>query len=300
MHFNTPILFLIFNRPDTTKQVFERIKAIKPKYLYLAADGARENKEGEQKRVEQTRKVVLDNIDWECKVKTLFREKNLGCGQAVSQAITWFFDNVEQGIILEDDTLPDMSFFTFCEELLNKYKDDERVMMVSGLNICSEWKSAIQSYHFAYFGGVWGWASWKRAWNYYDIRLSLWENSEVKNLVKNFFSFNDSLLENRIRLYNDLFENKIDTWDLQWGFAKLINSGLNIIPSTNLIQNIGCGIDATHTHGSHPWANLAIKSIENINHPKIMMTDIEYDRKHLGLESKPNHQKSIWRFLQIR
>jgi hypothetical protein len=285
-NFNTPILFLVFNRPDTTQQVFNRIRAIKPKQLFIAADGAREEKRGEQEKVDTVRKLILEGIDWDCEVKTLLREKKLGCGKACSEGITWFFENVEKGIILEDDILPDLSFFSFCEELLEKYKEDERVMMISGLNVCSEWKSEVQSYHFACFGGIWGWASWRRAWKYYDIKINLWQNPEVKSLIKNFFSFDASLLESRMSLYNELFENKNKrdhTWDFQWGFAKLINSGLNIIPCTNLIHNIGCGADATHTKGDHPWSNLAIKSIENINHPKVIMADVEYDRKHLGV-----------------
>ena len=138
---NTPILFLVFNRPDTTQRVFAQIRKIQPKQLFIAADGARKGKEGEQERVAQVRKLILEGIDWDCEVKTLFRDENLGCGKAVSEGITWFFKNVEQGIILEDDTLPDLSFFPFCEELLERYKDDERVAMISGYCKFGKYKS---------------------------------------------------------------------------------------------------------------------------------------------------------------
>ena len=163
----TPVLFLVFNRPDTTKQVFEAIRQAQPPRLYIASDGHRSDREGEWEKVKTVRDYVVNNIDWDCEVKTLFREKNLGCRIAVSTAISWFFENEEQGIILEDDCFPDQSFFPFCEELLWKYQDDKRIMMITGTNSLGTWKSELQSYHFSIYGSIWGWATWKRAWNLY-------------------------------------------------------------------------------------------------------------------------------------
>ncbi|GAB4401188.1 MAG: hemolytic protein HlpA [Microscillaceae bacterium] len=283
--FNVPILFLIFNRPETTRVAFERIRHIKPKYLYLAADGPRVDRPEDLILCQEARDIVLKNIDWECKVELLLREKNLGCGKAVSEAIYWFFEQVEYGIILEDDIIPNNTFFKFCEILLKYYQFDHRVMMISGLNVSVKWKPEIQSYHFSNFGGIWGWASWRRAWQHYDFNIKLWQYEDVKALIRNFFSFDENTLLHRQKMYDDLYEGKIDTWDLQWGFSKLINSGLNIIPATNLISNIGCGYDATHIKGEHPWANLPVMPIDEIRHPKCIMADIAYDKKHLGINS---------------
>jgi hypothetical protein len=168
--FKSPILFLIFNRPDTTKAVFESIKSIKPLKLYIAADGARGNKLGEDLLVEETR-AIIQSVDWECEVKTLFRKENLGCKVAVSSAIDWFFENEEQGIILEDDCLPDASFYGFCENLLDYYKNDERVFHISGNNFQDGIIRGDGSYYFSKYNHSWGWATWRRVWKTYDVNM---------------------------------------------------------------------------------------------------------------------------------
>src|SRR4030042_6453503 len=145
----TPVLFLIFNRPDTTEKVFDEIRKAKPKKLFVAADGPRQDKQGEKEKVGRARQIVIDGIDWDCEIKTLFRDKNLGCKVAVSSAINWFFENEEMGIILEDDCLPHQSFFRFCGELLEKYKDDERIMVISGENLLFGRKRTNYSYYFS-------------------------------------------------------------------------------------------------------------------------------------------------------
>ena len=160
--FNTPILFLIFNRPEVTFAVFEQIQKIQPKYLFIAADGPRNYKENELCKA--TRDVV-QKIDWDCELKTLFRNENLGCAKNVSSAIKWFFDHVEKGIILEDDCYPDLSFFSFCEELLNYYDNNDRIMAISGFNAQLGIKRTKHSYFFAEIPLVWGWATWRKASN---------------------------------------------------------------------------------------------------------------------------------------
>lgn len=154
---NTAVLFLVFNRPDTTKQVFEAIRKAKPPRLYVAADGPRLNRAGEEEKVKAVREYLMDNIDWSCEVKTLFRQENLGCKYAVSGAITWFFEHEEMGIILEDDCLPSQSFFWFCEELLNRYNNDTRIFLISGFNSINKWKNNSFDYLFSYYGSIWGW-----------------------------------------------------------------------------------------------------------------------------------------------
>ena len=169
--FNTSILFLIFNRPEETKRVFESIKEAKPSKLYLASDGPRSHVIDEEKIVSEVKLNVLNAIDWDCEVKTLFREKNLGCKIAVSEAISWFFDHEDQGIILEDDCLPSQSFYRFCEELLNIYKNDLRIWHISGDNFQNGIARSEESYYYSKFSHVWGWATWKDRWQHYDVMM---------------------------------------------------------------------------------------------------------------------------------
>ena len=277
----TPVLFLIFNRPNTTRRVFEKIREVRPKKLFIAADGPRENRPGEQEKCLEVRHIAT-NVDWNCEVQTLFRKKNLGCGIGPYTAINWFFEQVDEGIILEDDILPDMSFFTFCQQLLNLYREHQKVMMISGFNVCEKWKDDVQDYHFSYFGGVWGWASWKRAWAHYDYHLKAWANPNVKGALLNCFP--EEARERREKMYDTLFtEGNEDIWDLQWTFAKLLNSGLSVIPSTNLVENIGFGEGATHTTDKgHIWANIRAHSITfPLREPKAIIRDEEYDKRHL-------------------
>jgi len=268
---NTAVLFLVFNRPDTTKQVFEAIQQAKPPRLYIAADGARESKEGESETVKAVREFVMQNIDWECEVKTLFRGENLGCKMAVSGAIDWFFDNEEMGIILEDDCLPSQSFFWFCEELLERYKDDMRVWNVGGYKF-PHLNGDEYSYNFSRYTHIWGWASWANRWKYYDVTLSQYK--ENKKLLNEYEFFRENFENSsRIKILDKVVSGEIDTWDYQWNFTVRINNGLSIRPSVNLIANIGFGEEATHTLGDN-------KEIENntasqislpLNHPEFIM-----------------------------
>ena len=274
----TAVLFLVFNRPDTTKQVFEAIRQAKPPRLYVAADGAREDKPGEVERVEQVRKIATQ-VDWPCKVETLFRDKNLGCKLAVSSAITWFFENEEQGIILEDDCLPSQSFFWFCEELLKRYKDDMRIFMVSGYNKQQE-HDTNNDYFFSAVGGIWGWASWRRAWKYYNVDITNLVKSYEEEFYKLEFLLGKKIYKARVEHFNAL-KNGLDTWDYQWSFARHFNSGLSCVPKTSLIRNIGFGEDATHTtlgQDTVVMQDIKLPSQEN----KIVIADLIYDEKIHG------------------
>lgn len=287
---NTAVLFLVFNRLDTTKQVFAAIKQAKPPRLYIAADGARTSKEGEAEKVNAVRDFILQNIDWDCEVKTLFRKENLGCKYAVSGAIDWFFEQEEMGIILEDDCLPSQSFFWFCEELLERYKDDMRVFLVSGYNKQGEWQSDKNDYFFSNYGGIWGWASWRRAWGLYDI--------EMKDLTK--FSedggFKSLLGEKqgaiRQKSIESVNEKHINTWDYQWALTRHINGALACVPAYSLIENIGFGADATHTSGE----NLDNVQKQNIFFPlkenNFFAPDRKYDALFLGDSSLFNRVKN--------
>lgn len=267
---NTAVLFLVFNRLDTTKQVFASIKKAKPPRLYVAADGAREGKEGENTKAQAVRDYIMENIDWECEVKTLFRDSNLGCKMAVSGAIDWFFENEEMGIILEDDILPSQSFFWFCEELLIKYKDDMRVGQISGFNYGYKNKDLKYDYFFSKYGFIWGWASWRRAWNKYDINMKDFNECKKIDIFDNYFSKNKN---QQLNNFESVYTNKLNTWDYQWSYSRFINNLYAVVPEINLITNIGFGDDATHTFGDNPYESLKNEEFNNLDllHPNYMI-----------------------------
>ena len=272
---NTAVLFLVFNRLDTTRQVFEAIRQAKPPRLYVAADAPRTEKAGEAEKVQDVRDCVMQNIDWECEVKTLFRDQNLGCKYAVSGAITWFFENEEQGIILEDDCLPSQSFFWYCEELLERYKDDESVYLVSGDSRGTESFGMKEDYGFCKYPMIWGWASWARAWKNYDPELHDWpkQRESLPFLIsshKPTISFWEDIFE---RMYN----KEIDTWDYQFSYLLLKNEGRCIVPKVNLITNVGFGADATHTFSAESAA--ANRKRYEINIPLLHMPDLVSEKK---------------------
>lgn len=246
-NFSVPILFLIFNRLETTKLVFEEIKKIKPKQLFVASDGPRMQKEGEDHIVEQVRKWVLDNVDWDCEVKTLFRNDNLGCRIAVSSAISWFFEQVEEGIILEDDCLPNPTFFRFCRELLEKYRDDNRIMHISGNNFQDDIKRGQGSYYFSIYNHIWGWATWRRAWQKYDLNLDTYPEFLKSHKLNYFFPRRvDRLYWNQI--FEKMKKGELDTWDFAWFYSCLFNDGLSCLPNINIVTNIGIN----HENATHP------------------------------------------------
>ena len=236
---------MTFNRPRPTKRVFDQIKKVKPQRLYIASDGPRVSKEGEKSLVSEIRENLLSAVDWNCEVKTLFRDRNLGCGHAVSEAVTWFFNNEEMGIILEDDCLPSLSFFFFCDQLLNEYKDDEQVFLISGDNRSSSSISIVEDYAFIKYPLIWGWASWRRVWNNYDFQISRWP--QLKSKIMSSFE-----LSGTKRYWYQAFEtiynqDEKKSWGYQLCFSCLSQQKKCIVPAKNLISNIGYGSDATHT-----------------------------------------------------
>lgn len=242
----SPVLFLIFNRPDSTAVVFAAIREAKPERLYVAADGPRADREGEAERCEEARRIATE-VDWPCEVRTLFRDENLGCRRAVSGAITWFFEHEEEGIILEDDCVPHPSFFPYCETLLERYRDDERVMLVGGDNTLSSEVTWRGSYDFSRHALIWGWATWARAWAKYDFDNFV--SSCRDPVLSDVFSENFAQLAWERRLTRAA-EGSLNSWATPWLFTVWQCSGLAAVPATNLVSNIGFGEDATHTKGS--------------------------------------------------
>ena len=277
MSFDTAILFLVFNRPDTTKKVFERIREIRPTKLFVAADGPRAGKEDEKEKCEEVRDTILKGVDWPCEVKTLFRDSNLGCGHAVSGAITWFFDNVEEGIILEDDTLPDPSFFNFCKILLEKYRSDDKIKMIGGNNFQhGKWRGD-GSYYFSAYSHIWGWAAWRRTWKEYDFALEKLDEIKVSNILDQYFS-DKKIKKHWLEIFLQLRSGKFDTWDLQLLFCILEKKGKTIIPNVNLVTNIGFGMGATHTANKNDvLSDIPSASLDNVVHPSDLSINEEAD-----------------------
>lgn len=293
----TPVLFIVFNRLDTTRRVFEAIRHAQPSRLYIAADGPREDKLGEDLKVREVRAYVMNLIDWKCEVKTLFREENLGCKRAVSSAIDWFFENEEEGIILEDDCLPDEHFFPFCVQLLEKYRDNERVMMISGDNFLGEPVTPADSYYFSKYCHIWGWASWRRAWKHYDVSMRLWPQVRVDGFSKmvdsqEYFFWKWG--------FDHTFGGQIDSWDYQWSFACWMNKGIEIMPTVNLVSNLGCGEDSTHTKkGDHRIAALRTQSLNfPLKHPESVVVDRQADRVSRELFFKLSFLQYVWKIFK--
>jgi hypothetical protein len=261
----TAVLFLIFNRPDTTAPVFETIRKARPPRLYVAADGPRKGRPGEAEKVDEARQIA-SNVDWPCEVKTLFREENLGCKHAVSQAITWFFGQEEQGIILEDDTLPSQSFFWFCEALLDLYKQRSNVMHIGGYKPNQVGRDAY-SFSFTRATHIWGWATWRDRWSRYRVDPQI--AAEDIDTIRQFEYFlSRRKTKRRADILKRLLAGKIDTWDYQWNLAVRTQGGLGIRPCVSLVANIGHGrADATHTSRSAPSERAADIDAYNLKCP---------------------------------
>jgi hypothetical protein len=281
----TPILFLIFNRPDTARQVFSQIRKMKPRRLYVAADGPRFP---EEKAVCDKVREIVSDIDWDCHVRTLFRDKNLGCGKAVSQAITWFFENEPEGIVLEDDCLPADSFFGFCSVTLEKYRDDDRIGHVTGSNFQKGIVRGDGSYYFSNLTHVWGWAGWRRAWEGFEQNIPTWPLFKKLNCMEKMPAhgqFRDIWMH-----YLELHHRGFNAWGYSYGYHNFTNSRLSIIPNVNLITNIGCSGEASPTHyiKNHPFAALPLGELGTVVHPSFIMADIEADLYSQSLEyAKP-------------
>lgn len=277
------VLFIVFNRADVAARVLDAIRSARPPRLYLAADGPRHDHPQEAIACAQVRQLVLAGIDWPCTVHTLLRDENLGCRLAVSGAISWFFEHEEAGIILEDDCLPHPTFFAYCENLLDHYRHDTRVMHISGNNVLRNWRhDPDYSYHFSRYAAIWGWATWRRAWQHYDAATPLLPEIARKHYLWNQF-FNPLEARMMLRPLWATHRHELDTWDYQWAFALLIQSGLAATPATNLISNIGFGEGATHTHNAtHPWANQTTQALpQPLQHPSFVMRDLVSDYRQL-------------------
>ncbi len=265
----TPVALLIFQRPDTTAKVFAEVARARPRKLLVVADGPRANREGEAERCAAARRII-EGVDWPCEVLTNYAERNLGCKHRVSTGLDWVFEQVPEAIILEDDCVPDVSFFRYCEELLMRYRDDERVMCISGTNFWPGPARTEYSYGFSRYSLIWGWASWRRAWRHYDVDINVWP------LVRDGGWLTDVLrdaaaVEDWSWIFERLREGEIDTWDYQWTLACWLQNGLCVLPTANLVRNIGFGMFETHPQ---PALSLSLHEMDfPLKHPMFMVRD---------------------------
>jgi hypothetical protein len=274
---NTPVVLLIFNRPDFTEIVFRAIAQARPKRLYVFADGPRNSHEAAL--CAKARAVI--KVDWPCDLTMEVSEVNLGCRQRSASGFDRVFAESETAILFDDDCVPDPTFFRFCEEMLDRYRDDARVMSITGSNYLGRWTRGWRSpsYTFSHFGSPWGWASWRRAWERYDDTMQAWKHPTTKPWLQDVLR-NEELYQFQAKRFDAVYGNR-HSWDVSWLFAKLLEAGLTIVPAVNLIRNIGCqggnSIPATHLLANMPTSPLTFP----LRHPKAVVVDREYDLKHV-------------------
>lgn len=274
-----PVIFIIFNRPDTTRQVFETIRAAKPTQLLVIADGPRADRPREAEKCAETR-AIIDGVDWDCEVLRNFSETNLGVCQRISSGMTWGFELVDRAIILEDDCVPSASFFPYCAELLDRYESDERVMMISGGNYLFGRAETADSYYFSRYPECWGWATWRRAWAKYDLEMTHWPEIRDRKLFDQYFP---TTLERYYweSTFQHVYDGKINSWGYRWVYSVWANSGLSIAPARNLVRNIGFGADATNTKWDSVYTAAASQRAEELDlpltHPAILLASSDKD-----------------------
>jgi hypothetical protein len=284
----TPVVLTIFNRPDSTKKVFESIREAKPPKLLIIADAPRADRPNEEEKCAAARACV-EQVDWDCEVLKNYSLVNLGPIKRITSGLDWVFNTVEEAIILEHDCVPDITFFCFCQELLEYYKHDERVMSICGQNIQFGRKRTEYSYYFSRYYHSWGWATWKRAWQYYDLQMKLWPEVRDKGLLKNILG-DSRAVKYWTRFFQASYAEQLNSWDYQWTFACWIQNGLTILPDRNLVSNIGFVPDAVNTTDvdSH-YANMPIEPMNfPLKHPPFIIANLEADRFTQNTAFDPN------------
>jgi hypothetical protein len=275
--FEVPISFHIFNRPETTQLVFNEIKKIRPKQLFITADGPRDNKLSDKEACEKVR-LIIDDIDWECELHTNFSDINKGSFKSTSEGITWVFEHVERAIILEDDCVPSGSFFKFCYELLDYYQDDTRVSIISGNNFQKGNNEIKDSYYFSRYTHIWGWATWKRTWDKVDFSMKYWPEYKKMNGLKSIFS-KQKEIHYWEEMYQGMYEKKRKPhWDFLLTLSAFMNNTVSIMPNENLVSNIGFGPDASNCKTQSEIHCLEAREMTfPLKHPAFMCRFVAHD-----------------------
>jgi hypothetical protein len=273
----TPITLIIFNRPEKTRNILEAIRKAKPQKLLVIADGPRLDRPGETERCEKTR-ALIDTVDWNCEVLKNFSDINLGCRDRIETGLSWVFDLCEESIILEDDCLPHPSFFHFSQALLQKYRYEDRVLAICGTNHLTQWKPKRHSYFYSNHFSPWGWASWQRVWQMYDVDMTLWKDSKERDKVKENLK-NPKRFKMYEKSFNETHEKRNNAWDYQMLFLGLRSSMVSIVPSRNLISNVGFDQESTNTNTKTDIrANLPVYAMDfPMSHPQDIVVDYEYE-----------------------
>ncbi len=297
----TPVLIIAFNRPETATQLINSLRLVKPLHLFIYADGPRDDKDGEKELCRSVLECFDRLIDWPCTVERQANTRNLGCKHAVSSAITWFFTHVDEGIILEDDCIPNTSFFTFCSDMLEHYRDNPRITHIGGFNCQNGNHRGSASYYFSHFFHVWGWATWRRAWAQYDVNMSDFDEFITQDVLFHLFG-NRQISKFWNECFEAVYRKGFNTWDYQWVYSNFKNDRLSIIPNANLINNVGFGDTATHTKKAIHQDSIA--SMGPITHPSYIIADRTADEftyaNHLGvsfLENKSLAQLIMSKFI---
>jgi len=278
LQMKTPVVLIIFNRPSHTEKVFEVIRQAKPSKLLVIADGPRANRPDDKEKCAAAR-AIIDRVDWDCEVFKNYSDINLACDPRIIDGLNWAFDTVEEAIILEDDCIPHPTFFPYCEELLDRYRHDRRVMNISGQNVLFGRKRTDYSYYFSRFTLCWGWATWRRAWRYFDIDMKLWPEVRDRKFMRDMLE-DPYAVKVWERTAQMLYDGRLTGWDFKWMFACWLQNGLCIIPNGNLVTNIGYGAEATHIHNEQdPCINMPTEAMSfPLKHPPFVVRDLEGDR----------------------
>jgi hypothetical protein len=282
--FNTPILIILFNRPESSRVLLKSLKAVRPSRLFIAIDGPRTGNKMDEELVGEVQ-TIFEQIEWECEVKRLNQENNLGCSKGPINAINWFFSNVESGIILEDDCIPSPDFFPFCESLLEFYKNDEKILNICGSNMGFN-NSNSYGYFYSRFMNMSGWATWRRCAINIDYKLTSWKGKR-NPLWQSYKIFRQGYFDMDLNWYKywkekfdkTITEDNISWWDWQWIYYQLTTKKYSIIPNQNLVTNIGFNEMATHTKDpNNPLANIPVGEMKfPLNHPSSKKPNFYYE-----------------------
>jgi hypothetical protein len=291
-------VLIVFQRLETTAELFARVRQARPRTLLVAADGPRLHVPGEAARCAAVRQL-FEMVDWDCELLTQYSEENLGCDQRLITGLQWAFEQVEEAIVLEDDCLPHPTFFPFCQELLDRYRHDTRIMAISGTSFVAGQlrEKPRHSYYFGPGGGLWGWASWRRAYQQYDYEMKLWPEIRDEQRLADIFDRRD-VQQYMLRAFQEAASGRIKAWSYRWAFACIAQSGLGIYPFVNLVSNLGFGADATRTFNFRdPLANAPTEAMEfPLRHPSVIIRDkrmenLAFQRLQQGA---PGHLRRFW------
>lgn len=272
----TPVVIFIYKRSDNLKKIISVLRKIHPTSLYIVSDGSKYIEE--KVKVDQTIRIIESLINWECEINKNYSNINLGLKERFRSGIDWVFEHTDSAIFIEDDCIPDPTFFQFCDELLEKYKDDERIFSISGNNFLFGKARSKESYYFSRYPHVWGWATWKRVWDKYDSNISDWPELRQVGLLNKVFPNNFFIRKFWTYIFDRLYAGKINTWDYQLTYLSFKNNGLNIIPSVNLVTNVGYGKDSTNIKSKNQTIGVPTHSMEfPLIHPKNIIASMSND-----------------------